>query len=371
MSSLSSFRIPTENLNKDVVDEFLAGRTDSFNLLLNENKSIERIGSYLDYEDDQYEKILDLVLEDNNDIGEITFGDNVWMYKITSIDEYKTDNTLNEYEYRIAFVEITNDKQMLNTLLLSLVSIFVFMIVIIYIISLYFANKAIKPLNVLWNKQKQFVADASHELKTPLTIISANTDLLLLNKEEKIKNQMKWLEYIKSETKGMNKLINELLNSAKAEEDKYNFESINISELINEIVLSFETIVFEKNIKFNINVDDNLILNTDPNKFRQVAIILLDNAIKYVDEKGKINIKLYKDKKNIILDITNTGIGIDKEDLPHIFERFYKSDKARTNNNSNSFGLGLYIAKTITTKLNGNIKCISEKNKNTSFIIKF
>ncbi len=370
--STNSFRGFKDHFDFELLDEYYTNKSNTFTLLLNDSMEIDKISSLLDFSEDNYNSILNLILKKEANSGDIVYEDQTWYYKITSLDNtnIEPDEFYNDYGYRISLIDITSEKDMLNTLLMSLILIFIFMLIAIYFISLYFANKSIKPLNKLWNKQKQFVADATHELKTPLTIINANTDLLLMNENEKIKSQKKWLEYIKMETNGMNKLINDLLNSAKAEEENILFNNINVSDLIEEIILSFETILYEKNIKFRSNVEKNIIILTNSEKLKQVIVILLDNAIKYIDDNGKIEISLKKIKRNIIFEISNTGKGISKEDLPHIFERFYKSDKARTNNNSNSFGLGLYIAKNIICKLNGSLSCESSENKKTKFIIK-
>ncbi len=354
------FKIPKEYQN-----EF----NTSFNILVDDEGTITQIASSLSYEDSVYYDItLDVFNLDEN-IGQINIEDKIWLYEISEINnKYNVDDIIGDSVYRIAFVDITDNVNALNDLLIILISVGIAMLIIIYFISMYFANKSIKPIENMWIKQKRFVADATHELKTPLTIISANTDLVLLNEKDTIKKQRKWLEFIKNETKGMNKLINELLNSAKAEEEKIVFKNVNISDALNETILIFETIIFEKNIKLTTNIEKEIFINTDVDKLIQVFKILIDNAVKYTDEKGTIHINLYKEKRKVYINVENTGVGIHKEDINFIFDRFYKGVKSRTDR-KNSFGLGLFIAKTIVNNLKGEITCASDE-KLTTFTIK-
>ncbi len=357
-----------ENIDLEELEKYFQDKKISFDIILNNDYEIDTTSFYNDYTDEEYIELLDNIVMENDYIDEVNFNDTIWLYKFTKVASL---NETDDYGYKVSFVDITEDNLFLNTLLISLILMYVILLILIYFISLYFANKSIKPLERLWFKQKQFVADATHELKTPLTIISANTDLLLINEDKTIKSQKKWLEYIKLETNGMSKLINELLCSAKVEEENYDIKLNNISSVIKDLLLSFETVMFEKNIKLKSSIDKDIFLNTDVEKLRQVVVILLDNAIKYTEENGKIIIKVTKNKKDIMIKISNTGKGITNNDLPNIFDRFYKADKSRSNNNTNSYGLGLYIAKTIVTKLKGDIKCKSEENKMTTFIINF
>ncbi len=345
--------------------EIINNDISSFSLLTDENFNLTKILSSLDIVDDEY---FEIVVNLDNHNGIIELDEKEWMYQISVLPRDTEQNLIGDSYYKINFIDITSSNQVLSTLLFMLITVGIVVMIVIYFISLYFANKSIKPVETIWKKQKQFVADATHELKTPLTIINANIDAIRLNGDDCVKNQSKWLDYIKYQTSGMNKLINELLISAKAEEDKYNITSVNLSEVIRNICLSFEAMIFENNIKLKTNIDDCVIIQTDENKIEQVIKILLDNAIKYNKEKGNITIKVYEVKKNVYIEVENSGQGIAPNDLPYIFDRFYKSDKSRSNN---SYGLGLFIAKSIVNKLNGEISVVSEINKKTKFVIKF
>ncbi len=360
-----------EDIENPKIKKQISEVDTSFNIFLDKDGNVTRVSSYIDLVEEEYISIAEQVFNSSEELGTIIIDDREWLYRKSSIGHIMSDfeiETENKTYYEISFLDITNTQETMQTLLIALVSVGIAVLIIIYIISIYFANRSIKPLEEVWNKQKQFVADATHELKTPLTIINANIDAIEVNKNAKVKEQEKWLKHIKAETKGMNKLINELLMSAKNEEEKYKLVNINLGQTLKEIITSVEAIVFEKDIKLKVDIAEEITVNTEPEKLRQVIIILIDNAIKYTNNSGEINVSLRKSKKQIELSITNTGEGISKEDLPHIFDRFYKCDKSRTENNS--YGLGLFIAKTIVTKLGGKITAISIPKEITEFIIK-
>ncbi len=345
------------------------GKIDtSFNILLDENNEVTRISSYLDIEEVEYDEIIKNIVEIGENEGTIIIDDREWRYSKNEIHSgIIKSGVFGDSYYEISFIDITNSEETLSMLLFILIIVGIITLIIIFFISLYFSNKAIKPVEKIWLKQKQFIADATHELKTPLTIINANIDAITVNEESKVKEHKKWIKYIKNETKGMNKLINELLHTAKSEEEKYDFKNENISNMISDVILSVETIIFEKDIKLELDIEKDIRIETDIEKLRQVIIILVDNAIKYTNREGKINIKLCKKNKNVIFEIENSGEGIDEKHIPYIFDRFYKCDESRTDN---SYGLGLFIAKTIIDKLKGTIEVQSKKNEITRFKIK-
>ena len=204
--------------------------------------------------------------------------------------------------------------------------------------------------------QKQFIADASHELKTPLTIIKTNTSLVLSNPEDTIKNQSKWIKYIESQSDRMSNLVNEMLSLAKLdiEENKLILSSIDISKIIENMLISFDAIIFENNISLEENITKNIFIDGNEESIRKLFSILMDNAIKYTNLKGKISVDLYLDRAKAILEIKNTGEGIDREHLDKIFERFYRIDNSRARD-TGGYGLGLSIAKSIVDQHKGKI----------------
>ena len=242
-------------------------------------------------------------------------------------------------------------KEKLQSLIKTSIFIFVLLEIVIIVVSIKITSWIIKPVIETFNKQKQFIADASHELKTPIAVIMANSEAL-----EKEPNEKKWLNNIKSESERMNELITNLLDLAKLENGK-NKEIYNVEDLskIAEIsVLTFESLMFENKIKFEYNIQKDLKLKCNSVQIKQLIAILLDNAIKHSEENGEIKVFLGKQKNDIVLSVSNKGKEIPKEIRDKIFERFYRADESR-NRESNRYGLGLAIAKNIVVNHNGKI----------------
>ena len=242
-------------------------------------------------------------------------------------------------------------KEKLQSLIKTSIFIFVLLEIVIIVVSIKITSWIIKPVIETFNKQKQFIADASHELKTPIAVIMANSEAL-----EKEPNEKKWLNNIKSESERMNELITNLLDLAKLENGKnreiYNVEDL--SKIAEMSVLTFESLMFENKIKFEYNIQKDLKLKCNSIQIKQLIAILLDNAIKHSEENGEIKVFLEKQKNDIILSVSNKGKEIPKEIRDKIFERFYRADESR-NRDSNRYGLGLAIAKNIVVNHNGKI----------------
>ena len=244
--------------------------------------------------------------------------------------------------------------------------IFILLEIIIIYISSRITKWLTKPVIESFSKQKQFIVDASHELKTPLAIITASAESLELEPKEK-----KWLNNIKSEAERMNKLVTDLLDLAKSEniDNKRNYSINNLSKIIEKTTLTFESLIYENKLTMENNIEDNIMFNCNSDKIRELLGILLDNAIKHSLEESKITVNLYSEKNNIILEVKNKGESIPKEDQGKIFDRFYRVDESR-NRNDNRYGLGLAIAKNIVTSHNGKIS-VSCKNGYTTFKVIF
>ena len=242
-------------------------------------------------------------------------------------------------------------KEKLQSLIKTSIFIFVLLEIVIIVVSIKITSWIIKPVIETFNKQKQFIADASHELKTPIAVIMANSEAL-----EKEPNEKKWLNNIKSESERMNELITNLLDLAKLENGKnreiYNVEDL--SKIAKMSVLTFESLMFENKIKFEYNIQKDLKLKCNSIQIKQLIAILLDNAIKHSEENGEIKVFLGKQKNDIVLSVSNKGKEIPKEIRDKIFERFYRADESR-NRESNRYGLGLAIAKNIVVNHNGKI----------------
>lgn len=369
-------KIDAENKNPQVLNrKFSPNGTYSFMIRVNGNGDILEIDSPFALHEETYNKAVGIAWNNRNNKSTITLEGKQWKYTITQmkthvIHENGQSYTISEDKYQITFLDVTMYMKALFQLLTTLIFVGLTMLFVIFIISLSFANRVIKPIAEAWDRQKQFVADASHELKTPISIINANCDVLLANKEETIQSQLKWLDYIKIGTDRMTKLINDLLSLAKMEDTSFAVRKVpcNISNAIHDMILSMEAVMVEKEITLIRSIEPDIIVKSDPERMNQVITILLDNAIKYTEQHGQIDISLSKSKRYVTFSIKNSGKGIPKKDLPKIFDRFYRVDSARTHE-TGSYGLGLSIAKAIIERLGGKILVESVENEYTTFTV--
>ncbi len=244
-------------------------------------------------------------------------------------------------------------------------------IIALLAISYIFTGKALNPVKETWKKQKEFIADASHELRTPLTVIQTNLDVMMSDEDGTIVENEIWLDNAYSETRVMANLIDQLLTLAKvdANETKLDVMEISLSEIVDNVTDNMQIMAKNKNLNMVTEIKENVIMKGDYDKIRRLVVILVDNAIKYTEE-GSITIKLYTEKKQKILSVKDTGIGISDEDKKRIFDRFYRSDKAR-NRKFGGTGLGLSIAKWIVESHNVTIDVDSKIGEGSTFIVKF
>ncbi|MBR6950095.1 MAG: HAMP domain-containing histidine kinase, partial [Bacilli bacterium] len=272
----------------------------------------------------------------------------------------------NKYSYN--YIEndiiVINTEKINNRLILELIkSIIIFLLVeiLIYIVSKILTDNITKPAEESFEKQKDFIADASHELKTPLAVIMASADELKTDKKNK-----KYIDNIKYETERMNTLIKSLLDLSKLEKgiNIENYKDENISKIIERICLTFEAIAFENNVSINTNIEENINFKCSKEEIEKLISIIIDNAIKHSYKDSSIKVLVNSDKLGINIEVTNNGDPIKSGDEEKIFERFYRADKSRKRE-SNRYGLGLAIAKNIVLNHNGTIKAYSKDNFTT------
>ena len=226
----------------------------------------------------------------------------------------------------------------------------------------------VRPVEENMQMQKRFVADASHELKTPLTVIDANASVL----EQSI-GRNRWLDYNKEQSDRMSGLVNELLQLSRREEagdagTPQEREIVDAAETIMTAALTFESVAFERGVALETEVPDSLDTCGSRKDLEQLAAILIDNAVKHSGEGGTIRVSLArsvrrhgrKEQSVLELRVSNTGEGIPAEALPHIFERFYRADESRTHKD-NSYGLGLAIAKGLADRNCGSLAAESRE----------
>ena len=317
--------------------------TTAYTVIYNDDNEVIDILNFTqnDVSDEEIKSIAQEILKSNDSKSEINIRN---LYFNNYSYSFKGHNSLTILDN--SFV-----KEKLQSLIKTSIFIFALLEIVIIVVSIKITSWIIKPVIETFNKQKQFIADASHELKTPIAVIMANSEAL-----EKEPNEKKWLNNIKSESERMNELITNLLDLAKLENGKnkeiYNVEDL--SKIAEMSVLTFESLMFENKIKFEYNIQKDLKLKCNSVQIKQLIAILLDNAIKHSEENGEIKVFLEKQKNDIVLSVSNKGKEISKEIRDKIFERFYRADESR-NRESNRYGLGLAIAKNIVVNHNGKI----------------
>lgn len=269
---------------------------------------------------------------------------------------------------RIAFIDASSDIAAMAELVVSSLLIGILALLAFFFVSLLLANFALKPVETAWNRQKQFVADASHELKTPLTVILANQKILLSHPEKTVAEQSQWIENTQSEGDRMKSLVEDLLFLAKTDDgmSKETLSSVNFSEITQGSILSFASLAFESGITLNDSIQPDIVLTGSEPKLRRLCGVLLDNALKYVNRHGTVDVSLCVENGNALLRVHNTGTPIPAEELPHLFERFYRVDRARS---AGGYGLGLSIAQSIVKAHGGKITVTSTADAGTTFLV--
>ena len=259
---------------------------------------------------------------------------------------------------RVMLMENENAIKQIYIIFISSFVISISSLIIIIIIARRISEIIVEPVKNTFEKQKQFISDASHELKTPLAVIEANTDVL----ENEISNN-KWLGYIQNEIDSMNKLINELLLLAKIEniQSIKEYQEIDLSKEIEKIVLMFESMAYENSVHIKADIQENIKINANKEDIEHILSTLIDNAIKHTIKDKEIIVELSKEKNNVKLQVKNMGLPIPEEEREKIFERFYRIDKSR-NRNEKRYGLGLSIAKSTVQKYNGKIEVYCKDN---------
>lgn len=239
------------------------------------------------------------------------------------------------------------------------------------VVSVFFARWSLRPVEAAWDQQRRFVADASHELKTPLTVILANAAILRAHPEESVGSQSQWIESTQAEAKRMQGLVNDLLDLARLDggvDVGATFSELDLSDLVEAETLQFESVAYERGIELNSTVEKDVLILGDTEHVRRLVRTLIDNACKYAASGGHVDVSLHREGHRVKLSVTNSGIVIDAQDLPHVFDRFYRADSSRTRDTGGS-GLGLAIAREIALEHKGDIIAASSPATGTTFTV--
>ncbi len=323
-----------------------------------ESENLGRLSDYVEefvFDSDNIDKIYELKIGDQ------------YSYRCLNI----LANTVEGEKYIQLLINCDSQKKLVKQykdIIISSVIICSFLSLIAsYILSM----KTLEPLKDNMIRQMEFVQNVSHELRTPLTIIQAKQELLLQEPEAKIIDKTEDIAQTLNETKRLSKLVKDLLilSRADAKKEVIQKESVNIDDYIKEIVTPYIEIAELENKKISFNLNYNQDIEIDSNKFYQLIIILIDNALKYTEENDKIEIATYMKDNKFVLDFKDTGIGISDEGLTRVFERFYREDDAR-NRETGGTGLGLSLASFIVSAHDGTIKATHNVPKGTIFTIK-
>ena len=265
---------------------------------------------------------------------------------------YKSDNVM-------VIVNLADINKKLSVFLAETIIMFACLLLLIFLVSKMITKWITKPAKEAFDKQKKFIADASHELKTPLAVIMASADEMKVNDES-----IRYMDNIKYETDRMSKLISGLLDLSKIEEgvSHSQFKQENISKIVEKQSLVFEGVAFEQGVLIETDIEENIVMNCCKDEIEKLVSTLIDNAIKHSYKEKKVNINHKKIKNNIVLEVINIGDPIKSGDEEKIFERFYRGVESRKRSD-NRYGLGLAIARGIVNNHGGNITARSEKEK--------
>lgn len=314
------------------------------------------------YEEETVKQIVNAVFDDSGEVeGYLLVGDNRVAYKCTQttmVDAVYLCDYTEEYEYIL--------KTMLITIVAGSVGI-----IAIALISVSWSKRNVAPVEDAFNKQQELVANASHELKTPITII--NTDLSILNgsADNLTDEQKKWLDNIGNQVNRMSRLVGEMLLLARLEANGKNQlrEEVNLSTVTEGVVLESEALAFEKNVSFTTSIQEDVKISAVAANIEKLVYILVENALKYTPRDGTVTVTVTAERKRASLSVRNTGDGIKKDDIPKLFDRFYRVDESHST--PTGFGLGLAIAKSIVDSCGGTIGVDSKEGEYTEFLVVF
>ncbi len=295
-------------------------------------------------------------------------------YATKVIDNKKQNGYVGDYKYTIVeqndgymliFVYCRNELETATKFLLNSCVIALITLLLMFILVSVFSKRAIKPIIESSEKQKQFITDAGHEIKTPIAIISANTDVL-----ELMNGASEWITSIRNQTSRLDKLVKNLLMLSKMEEGNIQlvFTDFDLSKVVYETANSFEAMAEMQNKKFTMDIQTDIILHGDENSIQQLISTLADNAIKYSNEQGIIYLSLTTTKKGKKIDIYNTTDKMEPQNLDKLFDRFYRADSSRSRE-TGGYGIGLSIAKSIVEAHHGKISVKSDDGKSICFTV--
>lgn len=286
------------------------------------------------------------------------------------IDQYKylsvsTTNTNGDNMVLYVFINCSKELMTIRTYALASIGISIIGLLVVFVLVCFFSKTVTKPMAESYEKQKRFITDASHEIKTPLTIIDANTEVL-----EMMEGENEWTVSIRKQIARLTALTEKLVFLSRMDEDSTRLEMLefNISDAILDTAMPFETVAESKGKTLDISVAPDINYTGSETNIRQMVSLLLDNAIKYSSENGSIRLNFSANGKLKTLSVWNTVDEIETGKLDYLFERFYRIDKSR-NSKTGGFGIGLSVVQAIVQAHNGKVSAKSEDGKSIEFTI--
>ena len=344
------FQEPPEDIQrKDILTVFYSQEDDSYTLLSNSEV----------FSQEELPSLLHTIVSQEKNFGILYSQDAIY---------YRSGKT----PYKIAIASTDYIVHSVVNLVLVLLAVWVGAMLLFLLISIRLSAVAARPMEEAMQREKQFVADASHDLKTPLSVILANNSILMENPENKVGDLRRWLDSTQEAAKRMQKLIAEMLTLADVERQDVPLvrEEVDLANIAMKADLELESVAFEKNVTLEDDLPDRCMVTGNADYLLRIVMSLLENALKYEPSGGRVSIHLTQSKKKTVLAVCNRGSRIADEDLPHVFDRFYRSDKSRTNS-AGSFGLGLAITKEMVERLGGTISVTSSQEEGTVFSVTF
>ena len=254
----------------------------------------------------------------------------------------------------------------------ALLGIWAGAMLLFFAISKKLAVIAARPMEEAMEREKQFVADASHDLKTPLSVILANNSILMENPQTPVGELGRWLDSTQESAKRMQRLIAEMLTLADVERQdaRLSMEETDLAAIALKAELEVESLAYENGVTLETELPEQCIMLGNEDYLFRIVMSLLENALKYEPRGGTVRLRLAKDKRKKELSVQNLGSLISQEDLPHVFDRFYRGDKSRSGSQG-GFGLGLAITREMTERLGGTLSVISRQGEGTTFTVTF
>ena len=331
-----------------------------FFVKLNHTNQIIQSSHFMPLTPNELSILIEKIRTTTQTTGDISLGKNQYFYQITPAAANQ--------DFFIIIQDLERDRNLLKELVTGLSLTGIVCMIFSIFGSLFMANKAMIPIEESWQQQKDFLADASHEFRTPLAVIQTNLEIVRDNPKETVDSQDHWLSNIYEETLCMAKLVESLLFLARADSHQQLLTKKNffLHQGVITAVDLFRPMTGLKNVTLLVEAETEISYYGDEAKLRQVISILLDNALRHTAATGTITVLLKNLQQGILLSVTDTGEGISSEHIDHIFERFYQSDTSRAQGGT---GLGLSIAKWIIESHNGHITVSSTPNMGSTFTI--